>query len=44
MKSNKKKSVSALPGEEQKASFALGRTNIILIAISFARKKQAIKQ
>lgn len=36
MKSIKKKSVSALPGEEQKASFALGRTNIILIAISFA--------
>lgn len=36
MKSIKKKSVSALPGEEQKASFALGRTNIILIVISFA--------
>lgn len=36
MKSNEKKPVSALSGEEQKASFALGKTNIILIAISFA--------
>ncbi|HIY48320.1 MAG TPA: DUF3098 domain-containing protein [Candidatus Barnesiella excrementavium] len=36
MKSNEKKSVSALSGEEKKASFALGKTNLKLIGISFA--------
>ncbi len=36
MKSNEKKSVSALPDEEKKASFALGKTNLKLIGISFA--------
>ncbi len=36
MKSQEKKSVSALPEEGQKTSFALGKTNLILIAISFA--------
>ncbi|HIZ26925.1 DUF3098 domain-containing protein [Barnesiella sp. An55] len=35
MKSQEKKSVSALPEEGQKTSFALGKTNLILIAISF---------
>lgn len=36
MKSNEKKSVSTLSGEEKKASFALGKTNLKLIGISFA--------
>ena len=36
MKSNEKKSVSALSGEEKKASFALGKTNLKLLGISFA--------
>lgn len=36
MKSSEKKSVSALSGEEKKASFALGKTNLKLIGISFA--------
>ena len=36
MKSNEKKSVSALSGEEKKASFALGKTNLKLIGISYA--------
>lgn len=36
MKSQEKKTVSALPEEAQKASFALGKTNLILIAVSFA--------
>lgn len=37
MKSNEKKTASVLPGEEQqKASFALGKTNLMLIAIAFA--------
>ena len=35
MKSQEKKTVSALPEEGKKASFALGKTNLILIAISF---------
>lgn len=37
MKSNEKKTTSVLSGEEQqKSSFALGKTNLILIAVSFA--------
>lgn len=37
MKSNEKKTATVLSGEEQqKSSFALGKTNLILIAVSFA--------
>lgn len=35
MKSSEKKSVSALPDEGKRASFALGKTNLKLIGISF---------
>ena len=36
MKSQEKKSAPVLSDTEQKASFALGKANIKLIAISFA--------
>lgn len=36
MKLQEKKITSVIPEEKQKASFALGKANLILIAISFA--------
>ena len=35
MESKKMKSESAVPGEQKKTEFALGKTNIILIAVAF---------
>ncbi len=35
MKSKEMKSTSPVSGEQQKVSFALGKTNIILIAVAF---------
>lgn len=35
MESKKMKSESVVPGEQKKTEFALGKTNIILIAVAF---------